>query len=410
MLQQRMLRVTVIPAIALSLVLIFLAFTVAQPATAQAKAGATGGLMGTPKPLTETMPITDIMAMQNADMGHTMQLMGQMMQLMGIMHDLMMTDMMTTAMAVSDPMMDTMMGQMMQLMNGHRQTLLQSCDNTMKDSMPMTGTMVMTATTSMTAAMPMGNADMSQMMMHMTQMMTHMQTMMGSGMGAMGSSTPMTYTMPTTSTMPMHNAGVGQRLRMMGLMMQMMGTMQNMMSTDTDYAQLCAMMRMMNQMMGAMPSMASGTMPMNTSNQPFDLLFIDSMIMHHQGAIDMAKAAQQKAEHPELKKMADDIITAQAAEIQQMQAWRTAWYPNAPATQGLGMEMGTMKIADDPSKPFDLRFIEAMIPHHEGAIAMAKAAQAKAEHPEIKTLAGNIIEAQQKEIAQMKAWQTAWFK
>ena len=169
--------------------------------------------------------------------------------------------------------------------------------------------------------------------------------------------------------------------------------------------------------MGGMPlggtptsTAGMGGMKMADGNQPFDLLFIDSMIIHHQGAIDMAKAAQQKAEHPELKKMADDIITSQAAEMKQMQAWRKAWYLNAPQTKGMGMDMGTMKIADDASKPFDLRFMEAMTPHHQGAISMAKEAQAKAQHQEIKALAGNIIEAQQKEIAQMKAWKAAWFK
>jgi len=149
---------------------------------------------------------------------------------------------------------------------------------------------------------------------------------------------------------------------------------------------------------------------MGSQMQPFDLLFIDSMIMHHQGAVDMAKDAQQKAEHAELKQMADDIIKSQSAEIKQMQAWRQAWYPNAPKTGGLGMSMGTMQIANDATKPFDLRFIEAMIPHHEGAITMAKEAQARAQHQEIKTLSNNIIAAQQKEIAQMQAWKAAWFK
>ena len=161
----------------------------------------------------------------------------------------------------------------------------------------------------------------------------------------------------------------------------------------------------------AMPTaMDHGTMPIGDSNQSFDLLVIDSMIMHHQGAIDMAKEAQTQAEHAELKQMANDIIKAQAAEIKQMQAWRTAWYPDAAQTQGLGMEMGTMMIADDASQPFDLRFIEAMIPHHQSAIDMAKMAQTKAEHTEIKTLAGTIIEAQQKEIAQMNGWKAAWFQ
>lgn len=151
-------------------------------------------------------------------------------------------------------------------------------------------------------------------------------------------------------------------------------------------------------------------MAIGDSELPFDQLFIDSMILHHQGAIMMAQAAQTGAEHAELKTLAKEMLAAQIAEIAQMQAWRTAWYPNAPVSKGLEMNMGTMQIADHPSTPFDLRFIEAIIPHHQGAIDMAKLAQTKTEHAEIKTIAANIIKAQTAEIAQMQAWKAAWFK
>ena len=51
---------------------------------------------------------------------------------------------------------------------------------------------------------------------------------------------------------------------------------------------------------------------------------------------------------------------------------------------------------------YDLRFIDAMTPHHQGAVEMAKEAQQKSQRPEIKKLADNIIKAQDKEIAQLK--------
>ena len=57
----------------------------------------------------------------------------------------------------------------------------------------------------------------------------------------------------------------------------------------------------------------------------------------------------------------------------------------------------------------DQHFIEQMIPHHDGAIAMAKLALVKAAHPEIKTLAQTIIEAQEKEIQDMQGWYKNWF-
>jgi uncharacterized protein (DUF305 family) len=123
----------------------------------------------------------------------------------------------------------------------------------------------------------------------------------------------------------------------------------------------------------------------------------------------MANQALAEAQKPEIKTLAEAIIKAQEAEITQLKAWRQAWYPDVAETQGMGMDMGDMEIADDTSKPFDQRFIEAMIPHHEGAIAMARDAQQKAEHAEIKELAKNIITAQEGEIAQMTQWKQVWF-
>lgn len=141
---------------------------------------------------------------------------------------------------------------------------------------------------------------------------------------------------------------------------------------------------------------------------PYDALFIDSMIMHHQGAIEMANQALDEATKPEIKALAEAIIKAQEAEIAQLQEWRKDWYPDQAPTAGMGMDMGTMEVSSDSSKPFDQRFIEAMIPHHEGAIAMAKDAQQRAEHQEIKTLSGEIITAQEGEITQMQQWLKEW--
>jgi uncharacterized protein (DUF305 family) len=60
----------------------------------------------------------------------------------------------------------------------------------------------------------------------------------------------------------------------------------------------------------------------------FDKRFIDEMIVHHNGAIDMAHQAQQNSNRPEIKKMADDIVQAQSGEINQMKQWREEWYGN----------------------------------------------------------------------------------
>lgn len=68
----------------------------------------------------------------------------------------------------------------------------------------------------------------------------------------------------------------------------------------------------------------------------FDQAFIAAMIPHHQGAVDMAKLALQHAKHPELKKLAADIIDAQNKEIALMQGWQNGNW--APVTQEPGAD------------------------------------------------------------------------
>jgi uncharacterized protein (DUF305 family) len=154
-------------------------------------------------------------------------------------------------------------------------------------------------------------------------------------------------------------------------------------------------------------AMANGTIP--TATVSFDAQFIDSMIEHHQGAIAMAEQVLTESERPELLAMAEAIIAAQGQEIEQMQEWRTTWYPELAPSQGMEMAMGQMSIDDDETIPFDQRFLTAMIDHHQGAIHMAEMALAKAEHAELKTLSEAIIAAQQVEIEGMQGWLQEWF-
>ncbi|MBP1468324.1 DUF305 domain-containing protein [Candidatus Chloroploca sp. M-50] len=146
----------------------------------------------------------------------------------------------------------------------------------------------------------------------------------------------------------------------------------------------------------------------NTGDTPYDALFIDSMIVHHEGAIVMAQQALESSERPEIRQLAEAIVSAQQTEITQMRDWRSAWYPDLAPTSGMQMDMGPMMVAAG-STPFDQRFIEAMIPHHEGAILMAEDALPNAERQEIKNLAQAIITAQEAEIAQMRQWLQEWY-
>lgn len=59
----------------------------------------------------------------------------------------------------------------------------------------------------------------------------------------------------------------------------------------------------------------------------FDKVFLDEMIVHHEGAVVMAQMALEQTNRAELRGLAQEIITAQEREITQMKAWRSAWFP-----------------------------------------------------------------------------------
>jgi uncharacterized protein (DUF305 family) len=64
-----------------------------------------------------------------------------------------------------------------------------------------------------------------------------------------------------------------------------------------------------------------------SKREPFDEAFIDAMIPHHQSAIEMAEVAYEKSKNPRIKELAENIMSAQKREIEQMKQWRKDWFP-----------------------------------------------------------------------------------
>lgn len=149
---------------------------------------------------------------------------------------------------------------------------------------------------------------------------------------------------------------------------------------------------------------------------PLALQFIDTMIAHHQAAIDMALLVDTRTQRDEMKKLAAGIIAEQRREIAEMQQWRKKWFGDAKPALNIdfpGMRTGmsgmdTVKLAGLKANEFDVEFIRQMISHHEGAIEMAKALKADDKYAELTKLSESIIRTQSAEVEQMKGWLGAW--
>ena len=158
------------------------------------------------------------------------------------------------------------------------------------------------------------------------------------------------------------------------------------------------------------------TPPMVTEDDRYsDKAFIDAMVPHHEGAVEMARVALENAEHKQVRDLAQDIISAQREEIRQLGEIRERRFGAAEGHARMNEEdMAGMGMAEDPRQladadPFDKAFIDDMIPHHESAIEMAEAARRKTKDPEIREMAENIVSAQEREISQMERWRKQWY-
>jgi len=151
-----------------------------------------------------------------------------------------------------------------------------------------------------------------------------------------------------------------------------------------------------------------------------DVDFATNMIPHHQQAIEMAAMVPDRSTDPAVLKLASDISAAQGPEIETLKVFLVQWRQGAdtPAPsespdphqamdpsmdmQGMVDAAAIANLASLKGPEFDKLWMQSMISHHEGAIEMANAEIAGGANVDAKTLAQQIVTAQQGEITQMK--------
>jgi uncharacterized protein (DUF305 family) len=164
----------------------------------------------------------------------------------------------------------------------------------------------------------------------------------------------------------------------------------------------------------------------STRASQFDQQFIDMMVGHHRASLEMARIAVTRSQRPEIQEIAAAILAEQPNEIADMQQWRADWFgsPNTPPldrvptldvsltasgqpiTADLGSKVEALRSAPEP---FDIAFIDAMVPVHQRETDVARMAILQANHQEILDLAGEVLAAQVHEIELLQGWRKEWF-
>lgn len=164
-----------------------------------------------------------------------------------------------------------------------------------------------------------------------------------------------------------------------------------------------------------MPGMSPGASTSTTgdpqgSANDADAMFATMMIDHHQQAIDMSDTLLAKAGvDARVIDLATRIKGAQTPEITTMRGWLADWGAPSASAGSMGHGDGMMSEADmaaleaAPGAEAGKLFLQQMIVHHEGAIAMARTEKANGADPLALALASTIIDAQTAEIAEMKS-------
>jgi uncharacterized protein (DUF305 family) len=144
----------------------------------------------------------------------------------------------------------------------------------------------------------------------------------------------------------------------------------------------------------------------------FDVDFANMMIEHHQGGINMAEVEVSNGKDEKMKTMAQEIITKQKAEQQKLRDF-VSGYKQSGMKHGEGELQKSMAGMDSKTKAMqtnadvDKDFAVMMRSHHEHAVAMAKMQLKHGMSAELKKMAQEMINDQQKEIEEFKAWLNA---
>ena len=145
-------------------------------------------------------------------------------------------------------------------------------------------------------------------------------------------------------------------------------------------------------------------MSLGPADRTFDLRYINAMAAHHREAILLAEKLGKNTRRPEMQDLSRKILSDEPKLIDELYAWKNDWYGDTrKVREPIAANLGP---ADDT---FDLRFLNAMIAHHEAGIAMTKETRLKSSRAEILNNADAVEAFLTNGIKALKELRSIWY-
>jgi uncharacterized protein (DUF305 family) len=135
-----------------------------------------------------------------------------------------------------------------------------------------------------------------------------------------------------------------------------------------------------------------------------DLRYINAMIAHHRGAMLMAEQAKNESKRTEIVNLANDILTNEPKLIDELYKWKKDMYGDTSIVKD--PEVAKLGTADDR---FDLRFLNALIAHHEEGMEMTQVIRRKSSRNEILNNADAVESFLEKSSISLKELRKSWY-
>ncbi len=147
----------------------------------------------------------------------------------------------------------------------------------------------------------------------------------------------------------------------------------------------------------------AGGMGLGAPDRFFDLRYLNAMIAHHRGAILMAEQARV-SERAEIASLAEKILVEEPVLIDELYAWKREWYRDTRRVPDPWV--ARFGAYDDT---FDLRFLNALIAHHDEGIVMTKETRVKTSRAEVQNNADAVEDFLVTTSEVLRGWRDVWY-